>query len=234
MRTYRLQTIVASIVLAVALVLVAVPVYAQELQTTPARPMMTTNEPAPTATETAPAANRVTTQSAEKTQAERIAERKAAAKTKLTTNQQKRIKDRCKGAQGKITEATAKATIVQQNRLKVHQDVVTRLAAFEAKVTGQGVDTTALKEQLTALQTLVTAFETDLKTYSDAVADTAALDCVADPVAFNASLEASRTALAKVRADAVAIRTHVNDKVKPAMVTIKTQLAQSQGVTNGQ
>lgn len=232
MTTNKLQAIAATSMVMFALIIASVPAYAQELQTTTNRPMAT-DQPAAPAT-TAPATNRAMTQPVEKTQTERIAERKAALKTKLTAAQQKRIQARCKSAQGKITELNAKSANAQQTRLKVYSEVTTRLNDLQTKVAAQGVDTTALKTQLSELQTKIDTFQTDVKVYSNAVADTAALDCVADPTAFKASLDASRSALIKVREDAVAIRTHLNQNVKPAMVAIKTELAKESGVTDGQ
>lgn len=233
MTTNKLQALAATSMVVFALIVATTPAYAQELQTTTNRPMAT-DQPATAPSTTAPTTNRAMAQPTEKTQTERIAERKAALKTKLTAAQQKRIQARCKSAQGKITELNAKSANTQQARLKVYGDVTTRLNDFQTKVAAQGVDTTILKTQLTELQTKIDTFQSDVKVYTDAVADTAALDCVADPTAFKASLDASRSALTKVREDAVAIRTHLNQNVKPAMVTIKTELAKESGATDGQ
>lgn len=155
---------------------------------------------------------------------ERVEARKAALKTKLTTVQQKRIQSRCKAAQGLVTSSVAKANSVEANRTKIHSDILDRLNKIEVKASSQGVDTTKLKQQIALLQTKIDVFKTDAAAYSLAAKDTAELDCVADPVAFKASLETSRTALAKLKADAADIRTHLVASVKPALAEIRTQL----------
>lgn len=213
MKTHLFRIITANIIAASLMVALTIPVSAQENQMTAEPTTVAQPETASTA------------EVDQKKRTERIAERKAVLKTKLTAAQQKRVQTRCKAAQGRINEAIKKATIVQQNRAKAHAGVVSRLTTFESKVSAQGVDTTDFKAQITTLQTKVATFNADLQLYTEAVNDTAALDCVADPTAFAASLAASRTALAKVRADTVAIRAHVNDTIKPLMVTVKTKLA---------
>lgn len=58
------------------------------------------------------------------------------------------------------------------------------------------------------------------------------MDCAADPDAFKASLEASRTALAKLSPDAKDISTYMTETIKPILKTIREQLeAQKTGTT---
>ncbi len=162
----------------------------------------------------------------------RVQQRKDALKLKLTTVQQKRLQSRCKAAQGKITSEQAKVTGVSTSRTKVYANISTQLTNLEAKLNGQGLDTTALKADIAALKTKIDTFNTDLATYKDAVSDLAAMDCVADPTAFKASLETARTTRKQLRTDSEAIHAYIKDTIKPILATLRTQL-EPQATTGG-
>lgn len=161
----------------------------------------------------------------------RLEQRKAEFKTRLTAFQQRRIETRCKNAQTILNKRVEAITTIQTNRQTMNTTLTERLSKLEAKLSAADLDTTQLKEAIATLQTKVDAFKTDMSAYLEAAKDTAELDCTADPTAFKASLEASRTALKKVRTDAMEIRKHVKDTIKPQLVELKAQL-QSTGGAN--
>lgn len=155
----------------------------------------------------------------------RIETRKAEAKLKLTTAQQKRIETRCQGAQGLVKQVSGRAHGVETSRTKVHTNLVERLKKLEAKLTEKNLDTTQYKTQITELESKIATFNTDMAAYKLTVTDLSSIeDCTADPTAFKASLDASRTALQKVRDDSLAIRTYVKDTIKPTLKSLRTQL----------
>lgn len=204
----RVTIFSTSLVAISAVVVLAVPVYAQEVSTTTEPEVQTTN-------------------SAQTGLKERIEKRKAELKTKLTTAQQKRLQTRCKNAQGKLQSVTQKTTAVQQNREKIYTKLLDKIAELQPKLVAAGVDTVQLDASIVELKTAIESFKTSSTAYEQAVKDTAELDCQADPVAFQASLADSRTALQKLRADAVSIRTITNQKVKPALVTARAALPET-------
>lgn len=162
--------------------------------------------------------------SQQKQRSDRIAQHKAELKTKLTTAQQKRVQARCKNAQTQLKVVTEKAVKVQANRDRIHSNLLARLTALETKLAAGGVDTTDFKAQIANLQTKIDTFKTDSAAYVQAAQDAAELDCQADPVAFKASLEAARTSLKKLQADAVAIRTTFAQEIKPRLAAVKAEL----------
>lgn len=190
--------------------------------------------------EDTPTANTTTSQAAQTTQSSdgqtkseetkkaelksQFEKRKTALKAKLTTAQQKRIKERCKNAQTLISKLDARDAKTQQGRLAAYDGVVTKLTNLETKVAAQGVDTTSLKAQITALQAKVANFKTDMEAYRFAVSDTASMSCTTDPAAFKASLAASREDFAKIKADAADIRMYLKDTIKPTLAAIRTEL----------
>lgn len=189
------------------------------VSTVAAQEQTTTTKPQVAQTTTVP------TEAQKKAMQDRIQQRKDAQKLKLTTAQQKRLKDRCKNAQGKIVSEQAKTNGIETSRTKIYTDTVSRLTTLETKLAAQGLDTAALKTAITTLKTQIATFNTDLAAYKDAVSDLAAMDCTADPTGFKASLEATRTARKKVREDANAIRAYNKDTIKPTLAALRAQLA---------
>ena len=98
------------------------------------------------------------------------------------------------------------------------------LNKLQTKLSGQGVDTTQLAAEITALKEKIDTFNNDLGAYRETLSDIANMDCEADPSAFKASLDQARESLKKVHADAVDIRTYVKDTIKPTLQTIRSGL----------
>ena len=156
---------------------------------------------------------------------DRIQQRKAEAKLKLTNAQQKRLQTRCKAGQGAVKKVSGRLNGIETSRTKVHTNLVDRLTSLQTKLAEKSLDTAALQAQITELKAKIATFQTDLATYKQLVSDLGNIeDCTADPTAFKASLEATRTALKKVHDDAVAIRSYVNDTIKPTIKTLRAQL----------
>lgn len=154
----------------------------------------------------------------------RLAERKAALKTRLDAAKQARIKNRCKPAQGKLNSIRGRVKGLETSRTQVYENLVSRLNKMSEHLETKGVDTTELDGQIAELVILVETFNTDLAAYKEAVSDLAAMDCVADPTGFQASLEAARAARTKVAEDAKAIRTLLSDSIKPTLVDLRKSM----------
>ncbi len=154
----------------------------------------------------------------------RVKEHKDKLKVKLSNLEQKRLQERCKNAQGKVSSLQGRITGVETSHNKVYGNLLSRLTTLSDKLKAQGVDTTQLDAQITELTTQVTKFKTDLATYKTDVSDLAALDCAADPSGFKATLEASRIELALLRQESTAIRSYVQNTIKPTLQTIRAAL----------
>jgi chromosome segregation ATPase len=155
---------------------------------------------------------------------DRIAERKAALKTKLSTAEKTRITTKCKASQGNLSSVKGKLQGIETSRGEVYKNIQTRLTDLSTKLKNKGVDTTALDADIATLKTKIDTFNTDLTAYKQAVSDLATMDCATDPDGFKASLETARTALKKVGEDAKAVRSYLNDTVKPLLKTIRAEL----------
>jgi hypothetical protein len=152
---------------------------------------------------------------------ERLTKRKAELKTKLTALQQKRLQERCKSSQGKLSSISGRIKGLETSRGEVYTNLVNRLTKLSDRLNTQGVDVTELNTEITNLKALIETFNTDLAAYKQAVSDLAAMDCASDATAFKASLDAARTAREKTAADAAAIKAYVQETIKPTLVTLK-------------
>lgn len=157
----------------------------------------------------------------------RLAERKAALKTRLDAARQARIKSRCKASQGKLSSISGRIQGLETSRAQVYANLIDRLTKLNDRLKTAGVDTTELDSQITQLNTLIDTFNTDLGAYKLSVGDIAVMDCAADPIAFQATLETARTSRTKAADSAKAIRAFLTETIKPTLSDLKAQFAQN-------
>lgn len=161
------------------------------------------------------------TESKKQTQADRLKARVTDLKTKLSAADQAKLKLKCVAAQVKVKELETNVNNGVTARGKAYDELLSHLDKAITKLKAAKVDTTELEKERTELKVKIDTFKTDLVKYKIALGDTKDLGCVADPSAFKASLEAARTSRTAVATDAAAIRTYVNDTIKPTLKTIK-------------
>lgn len=172
----------------------------------------------------------VTTQSeTEKTRAleERLATRKAAQATRLTTAQTARLKGRCVAAQAKLMNLGKQAQTHTGGRLTAYQATQTKLTALAEKLSDK-VSTNDLEAALSELSTKITAFETASATYWQTLADLVEVDCTTDPTGFRASLDTVKSERTATGDAAKAVRAHLKDVIKPLLQDIRSTLAAQQ------
>lgn len=160
---------------------------------------------------------------------QRLEERKAKLKTTLSTIEKNRITAKCMNSQGKLKSLGNRIAGIQTSREKVYDNLVNRLTSLKTKLQDRGADVTKLTSDITALEAKIATYEADLAAYKQAVSDLSTMDCKADPVAFKASLETARTALAKVRQDAKDIKAFVNNDIKATLKAIRATLEKTTG-----
>ena len=210
----RLKAFVATVTLVPALVVVPVAAVANDH----AAAQATTNA---TQTLTTTATQTTTTLQ------DRLQKRKDALATKLTTAQTTMLKARCQAAQTKLTAVRDQAQTGVANRITVYRNIVTNLTTLMTKLDGV-TDTSALKTAVDGLSAKIDDFDNSVATYKETLADILAMDCASDPTAFRASLDTAKSQQAQLVTDANAIRTYIQETVKPALQTIRTTLAASE------
>lgn len=185
----------------------------------------TTNGTSNSSTSSSTSSNTDSTSGDSLTLQQRLDNRKAELKIKLTALQQQRITLKCKASQGLLSRLDGRINGIDTSRTNVYKQVADKLTALDTKVKADGIDTTQLESEIDSFNTQVSTFQTDLSAYKLAVSDLAAMDCVKDPVAFQASLQAARTAHDKTATDALAIRKYVDDTIKPTLQQLRTQVS---------
>lgn len=166
---------------------------------------------------------------------ERLSTRKTELKTKLNTVEQERLKAKCKASQtGAVSSLSGRIKGIETSRGEVHTNLVSRLNKLVEKLKAKDVDTTKLEAEITELKAKIATFKADLAKYRQAVIDLKAMDCVSDPAAFKASLESARTLRETAAKDAAAIKTYVNDTIKPTLKGIRTALEAKEKETSSE
>lgn len=158
----------------------------------------------------------------------RLEKLKTDLKIKLDAKEQEKLKTRCKPAQTIVKNVGERFNTKAPGRAKIYDELVTRLNSLVTKLKAKGVDTTELEQEISMLQTKVTLFNTDLAAYKQALSDLRDVDCVTDPTAFKAALEAARTAHDKVIKDAADVKAYVKDTIKPTLQKIRSVLEEQE------
>ncbi len=157
----------------------------------------------------------------------RLAQRKALLGTKLTAIERALVINKCVSAQTTLAPVKVRFEIINKNRAEAYKNVIDNLQKLSDRLETSGVDTAALNNDITELGKRVTTFSADYAGYKQAVDDLTVVDCKTDPEGFRASLDTAREKHKDVVADSAAIRTYVNDTVKPELKQIRTQLQAS-------
>jgi len=179
-----------------------------------------------------PASDKPTTTSAEVrktgneglTLQQRLDKYKAAVKTRLTAVQKTRVQARCKASQGNVSTLKGRITLLKQKRHESYDHLMTHLHELNTKLKEHELNTVEYEKQLAELQTKVDTFQTDLAKYEEAATDLAAMNCMADPDGFKASLETARTLRAAVVQDGKAIHDYLSSTIKPTIQAFRSQL----------
>jgi uncharacterized coiled-coil protein SlyX len=159
--------------------------------------------------------------------AARIEERKKLLKSALTTAETTKLQTKCVVAQGLIQRAATQTSQAVAAHTAIYDKTQTKLAALIAKLESQNFSTAELRNAKTELTAKIDAYNTDVKSYQQALSDTSVMGCASDPTGFKASLEASRTAREKVRTDAEGIQTYITKTLKPILTSIGDKLKAS-------
>lgn len=155
---------------------------------------------------------------------DRAASRVAKYKVSLRYAEKVRIQNRCVAAQAKIGAVQKKLEGIRSDRPQIYGAFADNLSPLAERFQTFGLDTQALEDSIAGLKERTQTYATVLKEYGQAIDDTAALDCKANPENFKASLEDARAQLGAVQAAAAAIREQVKNVIKPELQLLRQQL----------
>ena len=164
----------------------------------------------------------------------RVTAYKAALAQEVNTAEQARIKLRCSVAQANAKTLATRLSTAQKNRNAAYDSILKNLNTLLTKLDNQAFETTALKENITTLQTKVDSYKTNMNNYQLAVSDMATVDCTNDPAAFVAALQAARKAQEAVLPQITDIRAYITNTVKPSLQQVRVQIEDGQTVGGSQ
>jgi hypothetical protein len=154
----------------------------------------------------------------------RVKSYKEKAAAKLADAQAKRVKNKCKSAQGKISSLRAKVKNATANRSKVYKEVGEKLDTLLEKLKAAEVDTTKLETARSDIQTELATLTESLNAYDTVLADLTAMDCEADPDTFNAALISAREIQVALRTQAQEFRRFATTELRTILQELKQQM----------
>lgn len=178
-----------------------------------------------------PAATNDATKQSTKTLAQRVEDYKTKNPVQLTAAQQTVLKGKCKAAQTITKALTVTVGTSSTNRTTVYGDITTTVEKIVGQLNDANVDTTKLTEQQTKVAELIKTYSTDVTSYKSVLTDLNEQDCTTDPVGFKATLEAARGQRTSVNKDVMAIRTYLQDTLKPSLKTAQASLTKATDTT---
>ncbi len=154
----------------------------------------------------------------------RVKSYKEKASTKLAEAQSKRLKTRCKAAQGKVTSLRARVNNVVTNRKKVYQEVGDKLDTLLAKLVAAELDTTKLETARADMRAELVTLTESLNAYDTVLTDLMAMDCEADPDTFQSALLSAREMQVALRTQASEFRSFATTELKAILKDVRSQL----------
>jgi hypothetical protein len=158
-----------------------------------------------------------------------LEDRQEARRQQLTAQissaESEKIVNVCSAAQAKIKSASDRASGVYEVRKNRYDQITAKLLSLSERVKNQGLDTQALDQQLTTLQTQIDDFFVSFDDHRQAVSDTLEINCQTDPAAFKLALEDAREKRKKMIAQSKQISATIKDSIKPVLQDLKQQLS---------
>lgn len=163
----------------------------------------------------------------------RLAENKAALKTKLDAATLKRITAKCKAAQGAVKGAQTSANAVNASRVRAYTKIFDAVQKLIDKLKANGKDTTEIEAVQAAAKAKSDTLSAAMTTYELTLSDLHDMDCATDPTTFQATLEKARTQREAIKVAATDLRTYLSTTLKTALNKLKTQADDAATTTGG-
>lgn len=148
---------------------------------------------------------------------QRIAQRKAERGTNLSSLDQKRIVNTCKGAQTKIRAIETSEVSMLDKRTQVYGSVDAKLWIVTGQLKLAKQDTFQLEKQRLALADKTNNFETVATNYKQALDDSLVINCQADPNGFKALVDTARIYHDQLRAQSADSHDYIVNTIKSTL-----------------
>lgn len=131
---------------------------------------------------------------------------------------------RCQIVESKIQTKVVRFDNSKVKHLEIYAKVKERVTTLITKLDAQGVDTASLKSALSAYDQKIAKFSNDYAIYIEKLKETQVYVCGKSEGSFLAKLKEAKTALAQVHQDALSIRNHYAQVLKPEINRIRENI----------
>lgn len=153
-------------------------------------------------------------------------------KEDFKTIKEKFTAERCAQIQQKVQNRTSEFNNKKEKHTSVYTNLVNRINKFIARFDEKKLDTSAIKNHLTELQTKIDKFKEDYAAYIAKLGESKNVTCGHSEGEFKGTLLEAKTLLQTVHADAADIRTYVRTVILADIKNLKAQLPQENSVDN--
>lgn len=155
---------------------------------------------------------------------ERIKERRAEFKAKLSEAKERRVGLRCEIAQKRIGIIHERALKIQERRTEVYQKITGKLDNLATRLEANDIDTSELTAALEVLDQKIETFYAAFDEVVQSLEDLKDMECTDEPAEFVAALAAARDVHLEAKTAALDIRKHVVTEVVPILKDLKKQV----------
>lgn len=148
--------------------------------------------------------------------------------TEFSKSDQKKLTLHCTVAQAKLQELQTRVNTVKTARATAYQNITTQLDKLTTQLDNQAFETTALKSTTSTLKAKLADYTTQMSIYKQALDDSVAVDCKANPAGFNAALQVARTAHDRLIIITPDARSYTLNTLEPLLDQIGAQLDSGQ------
>jgi hypothetical protein len=161
------------------------------------------------------------------TKEQRIAERQAryeARVERLTAEREARILERCEQASERADQIADRVTAISTARGNLIDAMIDKLERFSQRAESNGLDASALQEDIPTLQTYADELDELWATYQAALEDLKNAQCSEDGDDFHNALEVAKQAHADLRAKYKEIKDFMVSDIKADLQAIREQV----------
>lgn len=160
---------------------------------------------------------------------ERTNQRKQARQIQLDPTQQQHIQTHCQASQLHLSRVSDRILGTTIRRKQTYDSLISRLSGLSEKIQATQVATADYDKIVQELQSKVQAFYTTVDNLEIAVNDLANLDCQADPVGYQATLEEARSLRTQTVQNMSDVSNYLRSSLKPELQDIRNQVADWHG-----
>jgi hypothetical protein len=150
-------------------------------------------------------------------------------KENMKNQRQQLAQDKCDLVNQKINDKLSSFQSKQNGDKTIFGNVYQRLTNLSTRLKGNGLDTSALDEDLATLKTKIEKVSTDYASFVAELKETTNFTCGQSQGQFMGKLGAARGILMTVRQDRLDVKSYILNTIKPDILALRKQLVKKEG-----